>query len=140
MRNVQHTHSTVSQTTTATTTTQAIFQQECPSFCGLHRRDEAAALRHERLSVAGALAEKLHHTSRSQRFARTGGRGARGARCVTTTEAPSFFGLFDEEGRRAGGPARVGHGPCTAWPGAAHIEDIVPVRSDPRRSCAADGG
>ena len=34
-------------------------------------------LRHERLSVAMALAEKLHHTSRSQRFARAGGEGVR---------------------------------------------------------------
>ena len=43
-------------------------------------------LRHERLSVAMALAETLHHSSRGQRFARAGGGGARGARRVTTTE------------------------------------------------------
>ena len=36
-----------------------------------------------------ALAEKLHHTSRGQRFARARGGGARGALRVTTTEAPS---------------------------------------------------
>ena len=42
-----------------------------------------------------------------------------------------------------GGAARVGHGPYAAGPGAAaHREGqdrSVPVRSDPRCSCAADG-
>ena len=53
----------------------------------------------------------------------------------------AFFRLFDEEDAELGGAARVGHGPCAAWPGgAAHrvAQDRgVPVLSDPRRSCAA---
>ena len=82
-----------------TTTTQAVFAQEFPlSVCCLQENsfklsvsmdvDSAPGaamrrrqrrlrqfLRHERLSVAMALAEKLHHTFRGQRFARAGEEG-----------------------------------------------------------------
>ena len=50
-------------------------------------------LRHERLSVAMALAESQHHTSRGQKKARAG-EEARGARRVKTTEAPSSPGVL----------------------------------------------
>ena len=93
-------------------------------------------LRHERLSVAMALAEKLHHTSRGQRFARAGEEGHRNEyeapRRQKPPPPPAFFRLFDEEDAERGlRPA------CLAEPRGPqervqlrtveHIADVVPM-------------
>ena len=58
-------------------------------------------LRHERLSVAMALAEKLHHTSRGQRFARAGEEGREEHDALRRQRPPppqpELFQLYDEE-------------------------------------------
>ena len=94
-------------------------------------------LRHERLSVAMALAESQHHTSRGQKMARAGEEGHEEHDALTEVLQP----LRRRAWREA---ARVGHGLCAAGPGcAAHWRarrwDLSP-RSDSRRACAADGG
>ena len=82
-----HTHQVVSQTTTTTTDVypKRAFSFVCvtcmmdpggqPSRSAAQRRRERrlrSMLRHERMSVAMALADKLHHPSRGQRMARAG--------------------------------------------------------------------
>ena len=62
-------------------------------------------LRHERLSVAMVLAEKLHHTSRGQRFAGAGEEGHEehdALRRQRPPPHPAFFQLFDEEDAELG--------------------------------------
>ena len=56
-------------------------------------------LRHERLSVAMALAEKLHHSSRGQRFSRAGEDGTRSTTRYDdrAPPQPELFQLFEEE-------------------------------------------
>ena len=58
-------------------------------------------LRHERLSVAMALAEKLHHTSRGQRFARAGEEGRKEHYALRRQRPPppqpELFQLYEEE-------------------------------------------
>ena len=58
-------------------------------------------LRHERLSVAMALAEKLHHTSRGQRFARAGEMGREEHDALRRQRhpppQPELFQLYEEE-------------------------------------------
>ena len=133
------------RTTTTTTTTQAVFSQACPFFYGVLCEnsfrlstmagvDSAAArrrqrrlrqfLRHERLSVAMALAESQ--------------RGARGARRVTTTEA-----LSSPAGASpvVGGRARRGAGQHLGlWSGTSWRTWEASARSCKFLiSCAADG-
>ena len=60
-----------------------------------------AALRHERQSIAMALAESQHHTSRGQKKARAGEEGHRNEYEAPRRQKPpppqAFFRLFDEE-------------------------------------------
>ena len=51
-------------------------------------------LRHERMTVAMALAEKLHHTSRGQRFARAGEEGHRNEYEALRRQKPSSPGIL----------------------------------------------
>ena len=102
-------------------------------------------LQHERLSVAMALAESQHLTRSEDGKGRE--RGARGARRVTTTEAPSSPGVLpvdEEEDAELGARPRSVTDPVPQGRvGAAHrgAQDRgVPVRSDPRCYCAADEG
>ena len=64
-------------------------------------------LRHERLSVAMALAESQHHTSRGQKMARAGEEGHEEHDALTEVLQP----LRRRAWREA---ARVGHGLCAA--------------------------
>ena len=72
-------------------------------------------LRHERMTVAMALAERTHHSSRGQTIARAGVWGHELNYTATMwhppTPQPELFSLFEEE------LARVGHGPCAAGRG-----------------------
>ena len=65
-----------------------------------------AALRHERQSIAMALAESQHHTSRGQKKARAGEEGHRNEyeapRRQKPPPPPAFFRLFDEEDAERG--------------------------------------
>ena len=67
----------------------------------LRQRRLRQFLRHERLSVAMALAEKLHHTSRGQRFARAGEEGREEDDALRRQKPPppqpELFQLYDEE-------------------------------------------
>ena len=95
-----------------------------------------AALRHERQSIAMALAESQHHTSRGQKKARAGEEGHRNEyeapRRQKPPPPPAFFRLFDEEDAERGlRPA------CLAEPRGPqervqlrtveHIADVVPM-------------
>ena len=72
-------------------------------------------LRHERLSVAMALSEKKHHTSRGQRMDRAGGwvRDVLHSQVLgAPTPQPELFQLFeDEPGGRAAGASGGGSAP-----------------------------
>ena len=65
-----------------------------------------AALRHERQSIAMALAESQHHTSRGQKKARAGEEGHRNEyeapRRQKPPPPPAFFRLFNEEDAERG--------------------------------------
>ena len=102
-------------------------------------------LRHERMTVAMALAEKLHHSAQRPMMARVGARdelyGKRSgnpspplphSHTHTHSPAGALQPLRRRDRRWA---ARVGHGPC-----AAVADRCVPRRADPRCSGAADGG
>ena len=94
-----------------------------------------AALRHERQSIAMALAESLHHTSRGQKKARAGEEGHEEHDASRRQKPPppkAFFQLFDEEDAVWGvRPA------CLAEPRGPqervqlrtveHIADVVPM-------------
>ena len=103
-------------------------------------------LRHERLSVAMALAESQHHTSRGQKKARAGEEGHEehdSSRRQTPAPPQAFFQFFDEEYAVWGvRPA------CLAEPRGPqervqlrtveHIADVVPGPGS-RCSCATGG-
>ena len=95
-----------------------------------------AALRHERQSIAMALAESQHHTSRGQKKARAGEEGHRNEYEAPRRQKPpppqAFFQLFDEEDAERGlRPA------CLAEPRGPqervqlrtveHLADVVPM-------------
>ena len=92
-------------------------------------------LRHERLSVAMALAEKLHHTSRGQRFARAGEEGHEehdaSRRQRPPPPQPELFQLFEDEEPGGSRPPCLGEprGPqekfqqCTI----EQLADVVPM-------------
>ena len=105
-----------------------------------------AALRHEWQSIAMALAESQHHTSRGQKKARAGEEGHRNEYEAPRRQKPpppqAFFQLFDEEDAERGlRPA------CLAEPRGPqervqlrtveHLADVVPM--DSRCSCATGG-
>ena len=103
-------------------------------------------VRLERLSVAMVLAESQHHTSRGQKVARAGEEGHEEHDAFRRQRPPppqASFRLFDEEDSELGArPGSVTDPVPQGQVGAAHrgAQDRgVPVRSDPRCSCAADG-
>ena len=69
-------------------------------------------LRRERMTVAMALAERTHHSSRGQTIARAGEWG-REQNYTAKTRAPAGA-LQPLRGRARRSAARVGHGPCAA--------------------------
>ena len=88
--------------------------------------------RHEQQSIRMALGAAAHHSAqqygapRGQKTAtRAGGEGEKVTRRSTRPSSGRLFlprrssWLFGEEDAEAGGAARVGHGPYTAWPGGA---------------------
>ena len=95
-----------------------------------------AALRHERQSIAMALAESQHHTSRGQKKARAGEEGHRyeyeAPRRQKPPPPPAFFRLFDEEDAVWGlRPACLAE-PCgpqgrVQLRTVEHIADVVPM-------------
>ena len=113
-------------------------------------------LRHERGTVALALAEKLHHSAQRPEIARAGEWGARDELYgddpghpllllpSTHTHQPELFSLYDEE--PGGGPRRVRipHLVRAAGTGSATHRaadcGCCPFVSDSRRSCATDVG
>ena len=91
-------------------------------------------LRHERLSVAMALAEKLHHTSRGQRFARAGEEGREEhyalRRQRPTPPQPELFQLYEEEpggSRPAGLVAPRGPQEAVQRHTVEQLADVVPT-------------
>ena len=107
-------------------------------------------LRHERMTVAVALAEFSHHSSRGQRMARAGVWGHEQNYTAKVrkppTPQPELFSLEEE-------PAGACQHLClrslagrTWWCGtswmilAPSAWERLPVRADSRSSCAADGG
>ena len=54
-------------------------------------------LRHDRMTVAMALAERTHHSSRGQMIARPGVWGHERRRSGTPTPQPELFSLYEEE-------------------------------------------
>ena len=110
-----------------------------PQSSGVARRRRErrlrSMLRHERMTVAMALAEFSHHSSRGQRTARAGGHEQNYTSKVwkPPTPQPDLFSLEEEPG--GGLPA-----PLSEVAGRQEkVVRVCPLGANPRCSCAADG-
>ena len=117
------------------------------------RRDRRLRMhwRHEQLTLQMALAAALHHSRDVGPVSYNALRSQRTARAVATNNAmrsqknsvagdTEFFSLYEDElsGRRPEASAELRPQDCVKRHRGAHHRS--PLRSDPRRSCAADGG
>ena len=127
----------VSKTTTTTTTNLSIprlpffasplrvdLSEQPVSGAAQRRRQRRLRswLRHERMTVAMALAERTHHSTRGQTIARAGvwGRELNFAAMICDPPPHTPAGALQPlRGRARRSAARVGHGPCAAGEGRA---------------------